>query len=105
MKFLISNLWLLYLSALVLAGIIAMLCFAVVITAGLIGFANADYAPAGTAGIASAVLGVLSVILCCVSFPNDPKRIILTACYLCAILAVNYITGFLVALIMGFQRA
>lgn len=151
MKFLISNLWLLYLAALVLAGImyavidrplfelkyciltaafaavpdlialsgirlfqkgnmipaviIAMLCVAAVITAGVICFANAGYGPAGTAGIAAAVLGVLSVILCCVSFSGDPKRIILTACCLCGMLGVNYITGFLAALIMGFQRA
>ena len=151
MKLLISNLWLLYLSALVLAGvmyavidkplfemkycfltaafaavpdlialsgirllqkghmipaiIIAVLCFAAVMTAGLICVANAGYVPAGTAGIAAAVLGVLSVILCCVAFSGDPKRIVLTACCLCGMLGLNYITGFLVALTKGFQRA
>ena len=101
----ISGIWFTRKSCTVPAIVIAVLCCAAVITAALLFFTNSDFAPARTAGIAAGLLGVLSVILCIAAFSGNTKQIVLYACCLCGILGINYVTGFLVALITGFQRA
>lgn len=90
----------------ILAAIVAVLCCIAAAAAVLLFFAtvkSSTYAhiPSIITGIISGILGVVSCILCRISFAGNTTQIILTSCCLCGMISVAYMVGYLMALGKG----
>ncbi len=84
------------------AVIIAVLCCISIAAAVLLFFVttkSSTYAhiPSIITGIISGILGVVSCILCRISFAGNTTQIILTSCCLCGMISVAYMVGYLTA--------
>lgn len=84
------------------AVIIAVLCCMAIAAAVLLFFVttkSSTYAhiPSIITGIISGILGVVSCILCRISFAGNTTQIILTSCCLCGMISVAYMVGYLTA--------
>ncbi|WP_455530190.1 hypothetical protein [Ruminococcus sp.] len=84
------------------AVIIAVLCCIAIAAAVLLFFVttkSSTYAhiPSIITGIISGILGVVSCILCRISFAGNTTQIILTSCCLCGMISVAYMVGYLTA--------
>jgi len=84
------------------AMIDAVLCCIASAAAVLLFFVTAKsstyaHIPSIITAIISGILGVVSCILCRISFAGNTTQIILTSCCLCGMISVAYITGYLTA--------
>lgn len=84
------------------AIIVAVLCCIAATAAVLLFFVTAKsstyaHIPSIIIGIISGILGVLSCILCRISFTGNTTQIILTSCCLCGMISVAYMVGYLTA--------
>ncbi len=84
------------------AAIVAVLCCIAVAAAVLLFFVTAKsstytHIPSIITGIISGIVGVVSCILCRISFAGNTTQIILTSCCLCGMISVAYMVGYLTA--------
>ena len=84
------------------AVIVAVLCCIAAAAAVLLFFVTAKsstyaHIPSIITGIISGILGVVSCILCRISFADNTTQIILTSCCLCGMISVAYMVGYLTA--------
>lgn len=84
------------------AVIAAVLCCITAAAAVLLFFVTAKsstyaHIPSIITGIISGILGVVSCILCRISFAGNTTQIILTSCCLCGMISVAYMAGYLTA--------
>ena len=90
--------------------IVAVLCCIAAAAAVLLFFATAKsstytHIPSIVTGIIAGILGVVSCILCSISFAGNTTQIILTSCCLCGMISVAYITGYLTAFGKGMSSS
>jgi hypothetical protein len=84
------------------AVIVAVLCCIAATAAVMLFFVTAKsstyaHIPSIITAIISGILGVVSCILCRISFAGNTTQIILTSCCLCGIISVAYMVGYLTA--------
>ncbi|WP_303836695.1 hypothetical protein [Ruminococcus flavefaciens] len=84
------------------AVIVAVLCCIAAAAAVLLFFVTAKsntyaHIPSIITGIISGILGVVSCILCRISFAGNTTQIILTSCCLCGMISIAYMVGYLTA--------
>lgn len=82
--------------------IVAVLCCIAAAAAVLLFFVTRrsrtyDHIPSTVCGISAAILGVVSCILCGVTFAGNTTQLILTSCCLCGMISVAYMVGYLTA--------
>lgn len=82
--------------------IVAVLCCIAAAAAVLLFFVTRrsltyDHIPSKVCGISAAILGVVSCILCGISYAGNTTQIILTSCCLCGMISVAYMVGYLTA--------
>lgn len=86
----------------ILAVIVAVLCCIATASAVLLFFVTRrsrtyDHIPSNVCGISAAMLGVVSCILCGISYAGNTTQIILTSCCLFGMISVAYMVGYLTA--------
>ena len=106
----VSGLWFFSMGYKVPAMIVAVFCCIAAAAAVFMFWADSrshthGYPPSKAAGIAAAILGVVSVIFCVISFAGNIPQIILTSCCMCGMISAAYITGYLTAFGNGMGKS
>ena len=105
----VSGLWFFNRGYNVPAIIVAVLCCIAVAAAVFIFWADSKShtygcLPSKVAGVAAAMLSVVSVIFCSISFTGNIPQIILISCCQCGMISSAYITGYLTAFGKGMGK-